>query len=388
MTDPEFELKKKQICDFRHSVVAELGNPYLSRGKLTQLIKEKSGREYAIPYSKRKTLTEGCIRRWLNLYRKYGKEGLAPGVRDDRGKSRLLKDAQQTALIHLLETRPEITATAAVKILQTKGIIQNEISSSSLSRFIKSHGLTYRERNRNKEAEKSLKFDFFSPLECIQVDVMYGPQIPDEKGKYRKALLMAFLDDATRRIIYSRFSFSEKSILFEDGIKHILKTHGMIGRLYTDNGSSFVSNQTNHVHPILIIDEADKLGNDILQEIRLIANFNYDSYDAITILLCGQENLLQKFGLSILESLANSVTVTVRINTLKKEETYSYIEQRISDVSVGNSLFTKAAMNLIHNASGGVMRVINNMGEHSMIKAYLSGSATVEKEHVQAILSR
>lgn len=41
-------------------------------------------------------------------------------------------------------------------------------------------------------------------------------------------------------------------------------------------------NQTNHVHPLLIIDEADKLGNDILQEIRLIANFNYDSYDAVT----------------------------------------------------------------------------------------------------------
>ena len=119
------------------------------------------------------------------------------------------------------------------------------------SRSIRSHGLTYRERNRNKEAEKSLKFDFFSPLECIQVDVMYGPQIPDEKGKYRKALLMAFLDDATRRIIYSRFSFSEKSILFEDGIKHILKTHGMIGRLYTDNGSSFVSNQTKRILDIL-----------------------------------------------------------------------------------------------------------------------------------------
>ena len=253
MTDSEFELKKKKICDFRHSVVAELGNPYLSRGKLSKLIKEKSNREYAIPYSKRRTLTEGCIRRWLNLYRKYGKEGLAPGIRDDRGKSRLLQDAQQTALIHLLETRPEITATAAVKILQTKGIIQNEISSSSLSRFIKSHGLTYRERNRDKNEEKSLKFDFFSPLECIQVDVMYGPEIPDEKGKYRKALLMAFLDDATRRIVYSRFSFSEKSILFEDGIKHILKSHGMIGRLYTDNGSSFVSNQTRRILDILAI---------------------------------------------------------------------------------------------------------------------------------------
>lgn len=251
MNDLEFELKKKRICDFRYSVVAELGNPYLSRGKLTQLIKEKADREYTIPYSKRKTITEGCIKRWLNLYKKYGKDGLAPETRNDRGKSRIIGDAEQTALIHLLETKPELTAAAAVKKLQDKGVIKNEISSSSLSRFIKSTGLSYRERNRDKEAEKSLKFDFFSPLECIQVDVMYGPEIPDEKGKYRKALLMAFLDDATRRIVYSRFSFSEKSILFEDGIKHILKSHGMIGRLYTDNGSSFVSNQTKRILDIL-----------------------------------------------------------------------------------------------------------------------------------------
>jgi len=251
MNDSEFELKKKRICDFRYSVVAELGNPYLTRGKLTQLIKEKANREYAIPYSGRRTITEGCIRRWLNLYKKYGKDGLAPETRNDRGKSRIIGDAEQTALIHLLETKPELTAAAAVKKLQDKAVIKNEISSSSLSRFIKSNGLSYRERNRNKEAEKSLKFDFFSPLECVQVDVMYGPEIPDEKGKARKALLMAFLDDASRRIVYSRFSFSEKSILFEDGIKHILKGHGMIGRLYTDNGSSFVSNQTKRILDIL-----------------------------------------------------------------------------------------------------------------------------------------
>ena len=77
-------------------------------------------------------------------------------------------------------------------------------------------------------------------------------------------------------------------------------------------------NQTNHIHPVLIIDEADKLGNDILQEIRLISNFHYDSWDAVTIILTGQEYLVQKFGLSILESLANSVVVTVQMDTLKK----------------------------------------------------------------------
>lgn len=251
MRNSEYELKRKKICDFRHSVVAELGNPYLDRGKLTRLIKEKSGMEYDIPYSKRRTLTESCIRRWLNLYKKYGKEGLVPEMRHDRGRSRVLDDQEQSALINLLESKHELTAAAAVKKLQNKGIIKSEISSSSLSRFIKSNGLTYKERNRGKEEEKSLKFDFFSPLECIQVDVMYGPEIPDERGKYKKALLMAFLDDATRRIVYSKFSFSEKSLLFEDGIKHILKSHGMIGRLYTDNGSSFVSNQTKRILDIL-----------------------------------------------------------------------------------------------------------------------------------------
>ena len=251
MTSEEYELKRNKICDFRLSIVAELGNPYLSRGKLRKLIREKAGEKYVIPYSDRTNVSESCIRRWLVLYKKYGKPGLMPEERNDRGTSRVLSDEQQTQLVNLLESKPELTATAAVKILQTKGVINHEISSSSLSRFIRSSGLTYKERNKEKDDQKALKFDFFSPLECIQVDVMYGPLIPDDKGKYRKALLMAFLDDATRRVVYARFSFSEESILFEDGIKHILKSQGMIGRLYTDNGSSFVSNQTKRILDIL-----------------------------------------------------------------------------------------------------------------------------------------
>lgn len=146
--------------------------------------------------------------------------------------------------------------------------------------------------------------------------------------------------------------------------------------------------RTTNIHPILVIDEADKLSTEILQELRLIANFNYDSVNAITILLCGQEPLIQKLGLSSLESLANSISVTVRIKSLKKEETYSYIEQRVSDVSSGANLFSKGSMNLIHDASNGVMRVINNMARNALFKAHLSNSPIVEKEHVQAVLSR
>lgn len=168
MTEDEYELKRKNICDFRHSVVAELGNPYLSRGQLTRLIKEKSNREYEIPYSKRTTLTGGCIRRWLGLYRKYGKQGLNPQIREDRGKSRTIEETEQNAIIALLESRPDLTAVAAVRKLREQGTIDEEIPSSSLSRFIKSQGLTSKERQKSHEKEKSLKFNFFSPLECVR----------------------------------------------------------------------------------------------------------------------------------------------------------------------------------------------------------------------------
>lgn len=147
-------------------------------------------------------------------------------------------------------------------------------------------------------------------------------------------------------------------------------------------------NKSLRIHPVLIIDEADKLGNDILQEIRLIANFEYDSLNAVTILLCGQDHLIQKLGLSILTSLANSITITVRIRNMQKEETFAYLEQRLGMVSTGAHIFTKPAMTLIHDASAGIMRVVNHMAHHSLIKAYMTNSPTVEAEHVQAILSR
>ena len=88
-------------------------------------------------------------------------------------------------------------------------------------------------------------------------------------------------------------------------------------------------NETDHLHPILIIDEAHLLNNDILKELRLITNFHIDSVNALSVILCGQEGLKAKFGLSIHESLANSITISASTAALCLEETVTYIEQRV-----------------------------------------------------------
>lgn len=96
-------------------------------------------------------------------------------------------------------------------------------------------------------------------------------------------------------------------------------------------------------HPVLIIDEAHLLANEILADLRLLTNFEVDSSKALTV-LCGQESLARKFDLSILEALANSITVVVQTRGLGKDDTMSYVEERIKSCGGQSGLFTKQAL--------------------------------------------
>lgn len=143
-----------------------------------------------------------------------------------------------------------------------------------------------------------------------------------------------------------------------------------------------------NTHPVILVDEASCLNNDILRELRLLANFDMDSYNALTILLCGQESLLQKFGLSILEPLANSITVSVSLPGLPQEEVFSYLEQRITACGGNPALFTKNAVHLIAQASMGILRTVNTIANSALVHARYANSPQVEKEHVQMVLQR
>jgi len=147
-------------------------------------------------------------------------------------------------------------------------------------------------------------------------------------------------------------------------------------------------NKSHKVHPVLLIDETHLLDNEILKEIRLLTNFQIDSYNALTVLLCGLENISLRFGLSSLEPLANSITITIHVASLPKEESFSYIEHRLSQCGNTNSLFTKNALMVIHQASGGIMRNINTISHASMVNAYMKKSVQIEAEHVQAVIER
>lgn len=145
-------------------------------------------------------------------------------------------------------------------------------------------------------------------------------------------------------------------------------------------------NDQQKIHPVIFIDESHQLSSDTLREFRMLTNFEYDSKNACTLILCGHCELRQKLSLNVFTSLANSITYSVRLDTLSAEETCSFIEHGILLNKGTPGLFTQNAMKLIHDFSGGILRSIANVAWQALIKTYEQKSATVEKEHVQMVI--
>jgi transposase InsO family protein len=247
MTDEQRREEAEKVADFRYGLIAELVNPYMNREQRRRMLAEKARLEYDVPGRGRRRLTAGCLRKWLRTYLRYGRAGLLPQMRRDAGSPRALSAEEAALLVSYLESHPELSASVALRVLQKEHKIRSSPSSSSLSRLVRAAGMQRPKRLREKQQEETHKFDFASPLECVQVDGLYTLRVPDPKGRKRQAILMSFLDDATRRVLYAAFAFTENSLVFERGIKHILKAHGKIGRLYVDHGAAFVSSQTQRI---------------------------------------------------------------------------------------------------------------------------------------------
>ena len=234
MREEKRERKGQEIMDFRYSIIAELLNPYLSRSERRELMREKAGRQYEIPYSNRTCISYDCIKKWYAAFGRFGKEGLRPKERSDKGVSRGIPAEEAAAFLEYLESKPKLTAKAAYRVLKEKGTIRSEISKSALSRLVVSAGLEREKRLKSKEKVQQLKFAFKYPLECVQADMMHAFEVPDEKGKRKRAILLVILDDATRRVVYGSFSFRESSLEFEWGLRHVLLSHGRIGKIFCD----------------------------------------------------------------------------------------------------------------------------------------------------------
>jgi general secretion pathway protein A len=125
-------------------------------------------------------------------------------------------------------------------------------------------------------------------------------------------------------------------------------------------------------NPVLVLDEAQGLSLDVLEEIRLLQNLETPSEKLLQIVLVGQPELEQKLMRLELRQLRQRIAFHCKTAPLTLEETQGYIQTRLRVAGAnGMPVFSHEAMKAVHLLSGGIPRVINLLCEESLMSAYV-----------------
>ena len=119
--------------------------------------------------------------------------------------------------------------------------------------------------------------------------------------------------------------------------------------------------------PIIILDEANYLKNATLNDLKILFNFEMDSINKAVILLTGLPQLNTTLRLAAHEPLAQRITTNYELKPLGKEETISYINEKLKEAGSHMEVFEKNALEAIAGASNGVPRMIDKTSNQALM---------------------
>ncbi|MBI2799933.1 MAG: AAA family ATPase [Gammaproteobacteria bacterium] len=148
--------------------------------------------------------------------------------------------------------------------------------------------------------------------------------------------------------------------------------------LYHDFVAFVIDEYSRGKQTLLIVDEAQNLDPEILEELRLLTNVNADDHQVLQILLVGQPELHEVLKRHELRQLAQRISVSSRLEPLSEKETAAYVHHRLAVVGGKPDIFHKNALRLIYWNSGGIPRVINTLCELALVYGFADGKAEID----------
>ena len=140
---------------------------------------------------------------------------------------------------------------------------------------------------------------------------------------------------------------------------------------------------------VVVVDEAQHLGPEGLEAIRLISNLETERSKLLQIVLFGQTELDELLADPSLRQINQRIVFSFNTQPLSVAEAKRYIAHRIQvsrQPGITYDLYADAALELIARRSGGIPRVVNILADKSLVVAFSEGSPTVQKEHAQSAI--
>lgn len=140
-------------------------------------------------------------------------------------------------------------------------------------------------------------------------------------------------------------------------------------------------------HVAVILDEAQNLGPDMLEELRMLTNINSGKDELLQIILVGQPELRMLIQQPGLRQFAQRVTATYHLNPMEFATTADYIRHRLIHVGGSGEEFTPEAVGQIHEQSGGIPRLVNKLCDLALVYAASAGQKSVGAEVIRELFN-
>lgn len=167
------------------------------------------------------------------------------------------------------------------------------------------------------------------------------------------------------------------AILTELGLKH--RANESARKLVERLNEYLLQAYSDGLRVVVIIDEAQLLSVQALEQVRLLTNLETATQKLLQIVLLGQPELRERLRRPGLSQLSQRITARFHLAPLRRAETTEYIQHRIKVAGGDKHLFSRPAIALIHRRSGGVPRLINVICDRCLLAAYAEGKSRVSR---------
>lgn len=160
----------------------------------------------------------------------------------------------------------------------------------------------------------------------------------------------------------------------------------------TTSAASLFSAVTQHVqdlagqniHPVFVLDEAHLLHQDMLDNLHILMNYEWDSRALLSLVMLGLPELEDRLRLRRNRSLYSRMQHRLRIDPLSEEDTTEYLRFRLGQAGCKREVFTSDAVSLLHEAAEGSLRDIDRIATHGLTQAARTKKKLVEAPQLLA----
>jgi general secretion pathway protein A len=138
---------------------------------------------------------------------------------------------------------------------------------------------------------------------------------------------------------------------------------------------------------ILIIDEAQNLGSDSLEHLRMLSNINADKHQVLQLIIVGQPQLRDLLLAPQLHQFAQRISSDFHLQALSESEVANYIAFRLKAAGAARIMFTLDAAAKIAEASGGIPRMINILCDTALVYGFANGHQTISADLVDDVIA-